>query len=412
MEKIMNKYDKINNCRCCGKEIVEYLNLGDQPLANNYHDNTSVLDVYPLSLCVCPICFHNQLSIVVNPDEMFKTYSYVSGTSKTLDEYFSWFADFVLKNKNKNNINVLDIACNDGSQLKHFLKRKCQVWGVDPAENITPYAITNGINVKVSYWNDKVANELLDEIKKPFDIIIAQNVFAHTNDILKFLNSCKIVMDENTDLYIQTSQANMIEENQFDTAYHEHLSFFNTNSIKIIVEKAGLHLNDVHIVPIHGNSYVFKINLIKNESISVAEQLKKETNKNLYSMIKYEEFRKNAINIVDNLRNGLQQLKNEGYKIIGYGAAAKGMTVLNFANIKYPLVEYIIDDNPLKHGKFTPGSNIPITSVKILENEKEKIVIIPLAWNFFDEIKNKIKNHCIATDIVYVKYFPKYELQY
>lgn len=407
----MFKYKKINHCRCCGNAVSEYLNLGDQPLANSYHEPSETLQTYPLALCVCDKCYHSQLSVVVDPDEMFKNYAYVSGTTKTLDNYFSWFSDFSLKNKNiSNNINVLDIACNDGSQLKHFIKKGCSVWGVDPAENIAPLAKLNGVNIKIGYWDDQIAKNLFDELNKCFDIIIAQNVFAHTHDILSFLNSCKLVMDDKTDLYIQTSQAKMFYENQFDTAYHEHVSFFNTLSMKTIVEKAGLHLNEVYLTDIHGTSYVFKINKVKQENTSVIKQIEDEKQKGLYSLKKYSEFSYSAHEIVRNLKQTVEELKQKNYKIIGYGAAAKGMTVLNFAKINYELIDYIIDENPLKVGKLTPGSNIPIKPLDQLEKENDKLAVIPLAWNFFDEIKTKIESKVKIKDIKYIKYFPQLEI--
>lgn len=403
----MSKYKVIENCRCCNTPVTEYLNLGDQPLANSYHYENEKLDTYPLRLAVCPNCFHNQLTVVVDPDEMFKNYLYVSGTTKTLHEYFDWFAETTVNRlDNKENIFVLDIACNDGTQLVYYKNRGCDVWGVDPAENLTELAVKNGVNMKVGYWNQTVATELLNSVKKPFNIITAQNVFAHTHDILEFLLACKLVMDDNTDLYIQTSQAKMFDENQFDTAYHEHLSFFSTKSMKAIVERAGLFLNGVELTNIHGISYVFRINKVAKDNRTVLDELKSETTRGLYSLEKYFSFAKNATVVVNNLVNAIKKLQSDGYKVIGYGAAAKGMTVLNFANINSNLISYIIDDNPLKVGRLTPGSDIIIKPATALDSEKGKLAVIPLAWNFFDEISARVKSRTQSDDVVYVRYFP------
>ena len=403
----MSKYNVANTCRCCGSDVISYLNLGDQPLANSYHYENETLDTYPLCLAVCQSCFHNQLTVVVDPDEMFKNYLYVSGTAKTLHDYFDWFAEYTVGRKSSStDISVLDIACNDGTQLTYYKQRGCEVWGVDPAENLTDLAKNNGVNIKVAYWDSNVAQELITTRQKPFDIITAQNVFAHTHDILEFLSACKLVMDDSTDLYIQTSQARMFDENQFDTAYHEHLSFFNTKSMKTIVERAGLFLNEVQLTNIHGISYVFRINKTAQDDSTVVQEMRNEELRGLYSMETYHKFADNAKTVVTNLVSCIQELKKDGYKVIGYGAAAKGMTVLNFANIDSTLISYIIDDNPLKVGRLTPGSNIPIKSADVLDIETEKLAVIPLAWNFFEEISMRVKSRVKSTDVRYVKYFP------
>jgi len=419
----MSKHTQITECRCCGTDVQEYLNLGDQPLANSYHLENETLDTYPLRLTVCPSCFHNQLSVVVDPDEMFKNYLYVSGTTTTLHEYFDKFAQHTLSRRrattfseshftpqegsHDNKTAVLDIACNDGTQLIYYKKQGCDVWGVDPAENLSDLARHNGVNLKVGYWNSQLADELLSEVGRPFDIITAQNVFAHTHDVLEFLLACKSVMHDTTDLYIQTSQARMFDENQFDTAYHEHLSFFNTKSMKTIVERAGLFLNDVQIEPIHGDSYVFRINKVANTSNNVDETMDNEFARGLYSINTYTKFAQSAQTVVKDLTAMLHLFRMGGYTIVGYGAAAKGMTVLNFAGIDAGLFSYIIDDNPLKVGRLTPGSNIEIRPASALDNETGKLVIVPLAWNFFDEISARVRSRVSSTDVLYVRYFPK-----
>lgn len=415
-------YKNITKCRCCGgTDLYNYLDLTDQPLANSYHKLYEELPKYPLQLVLCRTCFHNQLSVVVDPDEMFKNYLYVSGTTDTLKHYFMWFADFVTMQKTGDHKipivpgepSVLDIACNDGSQLAAFptfWKR----YGVDPAENLVPLfreKLNSDVLLCVNYWSSEVAQELRKmRDGKGIDIIIAQNVFAHTDDIELFLLACKEIMDDSSDLYIQTSQAKMFDENQFDTIYHEHLSFFNTNSMKTIVERCGLYLNDVILTNIHGISYVFRIGKVREVDNFVQQTLESEKERGLYTVEKYEQFAKNANTIVSDLRDQLMHLKMDGWKIIGYGAAAKGMTLLNFTGITRDLISYIIDDNPLKIGLYTPGSDIFIIDKSALRTE-EKIVIVPLAWNFFHEIRDRVKKaqnpNC---EIKFVKYFPTIEV--
>jgi 2-polyprenyl-3-methyl-5-hydroxy-6-metoxy-1,4-benzoquinol methylase len=218
MDKMTN-YKTITECRCCKcKNLKEVLDLNTQPLANSYHDGDAELEKYPLKLNVCTECFHSQLSVVVDPDEMYKNYLYRSGTPKTFNEYCEWFASFVEQNIERVG-NVLDIACNDGTQLDKFKSRGWKTFGIDPAENLHQYSSKTADKIVVSYFN-KDSIKSLGEVS--FNAITAQNVFAHTDDIDLFLQDCKIIMNDDTKLFIQTSQADMIEEGQFDTIYHEH----------------------------------------------------------------------------------------------------------------------------------------------------------------------------------------------
>jgi SAM-dependent methyltransferase len=400
---------EVTSCRACGgTQLREYLNLNDQPLANSYHRPDEELKTFPLRANVCMQCWHSQLSVVVNPDLMFAHYLYVSGTSKTLRDYFDYFAKLTLeitrRRVSDSKLNVLDIACNDGSQLDAFkrLNSDFRTFGVDPAQNLVPLARKNGHNVLCEYWN----NDSAVKLGMTFDIITAQNVFAHTHDALGFLKACKKVMHEQTVLFIQTSQANMIPNGEFDTMYHEHLSFFTTLSMNALVERAGMKLERVERTDIHGTSYVFMITLNGNavEGHNVGIEVMREGRLGLYKWDTYENFGKNAVKVVTDLREAIDKFASEGRFVIGYGAAAKGMTLLNFGNI--PL-DFIIDDNPLKVGLLTPGTNISIFGPETLAVGNEGIVFIPLAWNFATEIKNKIKTARPNKNDIFVKYFPE-----
>ena len=401
----MNKEFQIScienkTCLACEKSSIKtILDLGEQPLANSYH-NGEILEEYPLKLNVCTNCFHLQLSHTVNPDLMFRNYLYVSGTSQTLKNYFEWFATKTLKYC-PNAKTVLDIACNDGTQLDFFKNLGIKTYGIDPALNLYETASSKGHKIICDYLN-KSSTTKFNNLK--FDILTAQNVFAHTKYVKDFLESCKLLMHEESKLFIQTSQANMIMNNEFDTIYHEHISFFNTNSMKTLVESCGLYLNDVFKTDIHGTSYVFVISKSKIDT-SVGEMLNIEKENKLYDILTYSEYAFKSYKITYDLKQKLIELKSKNYMLIGYGAAAKGNTLLNFGKIKLDL---IIDDNPLKQDLFTPGMNIPIKNSKILEtiNTETKIAFIPLAWNFYEEIINKIKQKRNISSDLYIKYFP------
>lgn len=390
---------KKENCICCdGKELIQVLDLKDQPLANSYQGVGEVLDKFPLKLNLCNTCYHLQLSHIVNPDLLFKNYLYVSGTTKTLLGYFDWFAAFV-KEYSPESKTILEIACNDGSQLNSFKNHGYKTFGIDPAENLH----------KLSTKNHTVICDYFDKkhfVNQKFDIIVGQNVFAHNENAKKFLDDCYELMHDDSYLLIQTSQAEMIVNNQFDTIYHEHISFFNINSFNELVKRTQLFLVDVIKTPVHGTSYLFVLSKINKRPNLIKNLIDLEKSYGLLSSKLYKTYETNVNNIVDEFKKLITYYRENNYKIIGYGAAAKGNTFLNFADVK---LDYIIDDNRLKQGLYTPGTNIEIVDVLILNTYKDtdKILFIPLAWNFFDEIKSRILKVRDNSNDLYVKYFPK-----
>jgi len=378
------------------------MDLGHQPLANDFHNKNIECETYPLRLMVCKNCYHCQLSHAVNPDILFKNYKYVSGTTKTGLNFFKQNAEYIIKHKNISRGKILDIACNDGSQLDFFKEFGWDTYGVDPAENICPVAASKGHNIVCDFWNENIALQL-----PIMDVIVAQNVFAHTQYVNDFLKNCKHVMNENTSLFIQTSQKNMIINGEFDTTYHEHISFFNTTSMNKLTRRNGLTLNRVLESDIHGGSYIFEIKVSKDDAIyNVDACIRKEKNAGLYKDSIYEQFNRNAINCVQNLKVTILEFERNGYKCVGFGAAAKGQTVLCYGDIS---LDYIIDENPLKIGQYSPKMNIPIVNLEYFEHDKthDNYLIVILAWNFATEIKQKIEKIKGNKNIHFIdKYFP------
>jgi len=398
-----NDYTEITNCLCCKNNNIKlFLDLGEQPLANNYHEQGEIVEVYPLKLNYCPSCFHCQLSHSVNPDKLFKHYKYVSGTTNTGKNFFKKNAEFIINYKNLTNGKILDIASNDGTQLDYFKEAGWETYGVDPATNLCPLAQKKGHNIICDFWGEKACTLL-----PTMDVITAQNVFAHTQHVDTFLQNCKKIMNNETSLFIQTSQKNMIVNNEFDTTYHEHISFFNTLSMKTLVERNGLYLNRVIQAKIHGCSYIFEISKTKNMDINnIDDFLKDENIKSIYNDKTYDEFNIKTKQIIENLKYEISNYKQQDYKCIGFGAAAKGQTVLCYGNIN---LDYIIDENPLKIGLYSPKMDIPIVDINYFINDpNKKIVVLILAWNFADEIKEKIRNNKGNKNIIIIEtYFPE-----
>jgi 2-polyprenyl-3-methyl-5-hydroxy-6-metoxy-1,4-benzoquinol methylase len=379
---MIENLQEIKKCLACDHDNLKMvLDLNNQPLANSYKNSKdAVEDSFPLAIKVCQVCHHVQLTHIVNPDLIYKNYLYVSGTTKTYVDYMDWYAKFCIEKLGHTPSSVLDIGCNDGSQLDKFKALNVDTYGVDPAENLYETSSKNH-KVTCGYFDDKY--------NRSHDIITIQNAFAHNPNPLELLKNCKKNLEIDGLLFIQTSQADMILNNEFDTIYHEHISYYNIKSMMFLCNRAGLNLIDVVKTPIHGTSYIFIISADRSAPNTIKNLVEMETAAGLYDNFTYTKYTSNCIEKVANFAERVEYWRDQGYKIVGYGAPAKGNTFLNFARI--PL-DIIIDDNKLKQGLFTPGSSIEIVGSEILGTytEDDKVLFIPLAWNFFKEIKQRI----------------------
>lgn len=385
---------------CGGNHLRSYLDLGFQPLANSFAPPDSNLKVYPLETNVCLTCFHSQLSIAVQPDLLFRDYAYVSGTTKTLTSYFDWFAKWAAEGK-KPRLRVLDIASNDGSLLNAFALNGHNVLGVDPATNLIARAAMSNIPTVCDYWPGTIA----DFLQPVFDIVVAMNVVAHVHDPLKFVMSVgKNALLKSGSFYIQTSQSNMIANREFDTIYHEHVSFFTVRSMTELCRRAGMRLVDVQKTPIHGESYLWTVRDISfSASESVLEMERDEEEKGIYQIDTYDQFMKDALAITSKVKKALEQLRASGFTLWAYGAAAKSNTFINFAGLE---LNGVFDDNELKQGLISPGGNLPVLSPSRMADQSGKIAVVCTAWNFRKEIAKRIKkNRGHGNDII-LTYFP------
>ncbi len=392
---------KIKNCLACGSDkLRSVLNLKKQPLANSYLKNQKIKEKqYELKVNACLKCSHLQLSVAVDPRKIYQNYDYVSGTTKTYLKYMKEFYNFCIKNSSKFVYrNIIDIGCNDGSQLDVFKKNNFRTFGVDPAKNI--YKISSK---KHKIYCDFFDKKVIKKIKHKFDLIIFQNSFAHNPDPYNLLINIKKIMHSRSTLIIQTSQADMCINNEFDTIYHEHINFFNVKSMSHLIARAGLKLHNVQKKPIHGTSYLFVIKF-KSSSKEISKAIKKESHLN---HIFYKKWGQSCSLIVNKIKRKIKKIKKKNI-IIGYGAAAKANTFLNFSKIK---LDYIIDDNQLKQNKYCPGSKIPIKSKNILKNIKDNIYVIPLAWNFYKEIKFKVKKIRPKKNDKFIVCFPNFKIE-
>mgnify|MGYP003351403123 FL=1 len=348
----------ITECIACGSsDLVPVLDLNSQPLANSYKkDQMEPQAEYPLAINRCNHCYHVQLTHQVNPELMFKDYAYVSGTAKTSLEYFNWLVEKIVNRYGSTPKNVLDIGCNDGSFLNAWGGTGASTYGVDPAENLHPISSIHH-SVHCGFFTGKEFGD------KKFDAITCLNAFAHNADQLTLLKNIKTRMHEDSLLFCSISQANMIINGEFDTIYHEHLSFYNIKSARALCERAGLHLIDVIEHPIHGGSLIFVISRDKEAKLLIEQKIVEEENYGLYDPDTYITYAEKAYKTAAKFAETIRDYRLKGIKVIGYGAPAKGNTLMNFAN-EGP--DFIVDDNELKQLHFTPGLSVPIYSASYM----------------------------------------------
>ena len=400
----MNNVVENTRCLACDSDDIHMaLDLALQPLANSYKKSADATeDRYPLAVKLCYQCKHLQLSHSVDPAIIYKNYLYATGTNQTIKDYSRWFANFVQEYTGITGT-VLDIGCNDGTQLNYFKDLGFNTYGIDPAENLHDRSSTNHTVVCDFFGPDAV--DKLSAVD--YDAIVAQNVCAHNPDPAGFLQSCRKLMSNDTLLFVQTSQADMVSNNEFDTIYHEHVNFFNANSMKQLAKRVGLHLVDVQKSPIHGNSYIFVLSLRDLRPYHVQNIIAMEAP--LLKLNTYQQWRDTVESNVKVLKFHIDQYRKQGYRLIGYGAAAKGNTLLNYAELD---LDFIVDDNELKQGSFTPGRSIPIVSIRRIQAllQQDRVVFVPLAWNFFDEIRTRILDARKNDQDLFLRYFPTVEI--
>lgn len=397
-------YVENKKCLVCeNTDLYRYLDLTDQPLANSYHKGI-FLEKYPLQMNVCTKCFHSQLSVSVEPSKMFEHYLYISDTTKTLTDYFTWVTEYITDNMS-NAYSVLEVACNSGLLLEMFKTRGYKTYGVDPAENLRELSLKRNLDVYVDYFGRQFGKKFLDDVGK-VDLILAFHVLPHVPDPNEFIQTCYDLVSDNGKIFIQTSQCDMFLNNEFDVIYHEHSSYFTGKSIQELAHRNNLYVSSIIKTDIHSKSFLFSLQKEKCEETQLNLLIDKENEDNIYSLKKYSNFALKAETTKNLLTEKLNHYRENGYMIIGYGAAAKGNTLLNF--MKYKL-DFIIDDNDMKWNYMTPGMDIEIHGIDLLKNDYEKICFVPLAWNFFTEIKERIIKVRNNKKDIFIRYFPEYK---
>lgn len=329
-----------------------------------------------------------QLGEVVSPETLFKDYVYVSGTSDTLRNHFQGLATQVEEfAKLTRNSLVVDIGSNDGTLLRCFQRIGTRTLGIEPATNIAKISQEHQIETINDFFSRDLALRISKEDKA--SVVLATNVFAHVDNLVDFVQGVSSLLDDNGVFVIEVPYlADLIERMLFDTIYHEHLSYFGVTPLATLFDEFGMRVVDVKRIDSHGGSirvYVTKSssNIARKESVDLI--LRTERKIGLSSLQTFLDFGAQVDVLKSKLLSMLEQFKAEGKRIVGYGAPAKGNTLLNCCNIGRDLLDYIVDESPLKHGLYTPGTHIEVIPTKHLREDKPDYALL-LAWNYAPEI--------------------------
>jgi len=385
-------------CRMCqGKNLYRFLDLGFTPPADQFKRNDQLKEpeiYYPLDVHVCDDCGLAQLGHVVSPEVLYRNdYPYESSITKTGRKHWAGFAQSVVKCLGlKEKDLVVDIGSNVGVLLEEFKNQGVRIQGVDPAANIVMIAHDRGIDTVCDFFNKESVEKII-ALKGNASVITGTNVFAHVDDLYSFMNNVqKLLNDKGVFIFEAPYLVNLFKNIEYDTIYHEHLSYLSVKPLIKFFGKFGMAIFDIEQVDIHGGS--FRVYVGKKSQYPVApvvdQLLKKEEEAGIYTHKYLDDF---AVKVSENKKAlvwMLQSLKHEGKRIAGVSAPAKGMTLLNYCGIGRDVLDFVTEKSTLKIGRVTPGTHIPVVPDSWLIEKKPDYALL-LAWNFADEIMKNLQ---------------------
>ncbi len=385
------------DCRLCGsKKLRKVLSLTPTPLANAFVPEarkTERQKTYPLDVFFCEACAHVQLLDVVDPAELFENYVYISGTSPVFVQHFQDYAEWAEARfiAPRRDALVVDIGSNDGTLLWAFQQRGCRVLGVDPAKEIAKAASAEGTETIPAFFTPMLADDIRIQ-KGPAQVVMANNVFAHADDLTGIVNGVKKLLDEEGVFVFEVSYLGDVFENAlFDTIYHEHLAYHSVKPLKSFFERNGMELIEVKREDTHGGSIRGVAQLQgagRPMDASVDNLIAYERGIGLHQSSTLIGFGARIDTLKAEFAAMLKRLKSQGHSIAGFGSPAKATTLMYHLGVGPGLIDFIVDDSPLKQGLYTPGLHVPVLPADALYERKPDYVVI-LAWNFAKPIMEK-----------------------
>ena len=375
-------------CKICNGNLKEVINLDKQALANKYPKNRLEIKKekkYLLKVLFCSNCKTAKLNKIISRKLMFENYFYLSSVNEGLVDHFK-----KLSGKLKNSKFVIDIGSNDGILLRPLKKLRINSLGVDPSKNVGDIANKKGLRTLIGFFNIKLVKKILKKFSKP-DTIVASSVMTHSNDPKEFMNNIKLLLENDGTFILEIEYLlNILKKTQYERFYFDRPYYYSIRSIDLLANAVGMSLIHVENIKVHGGSLRFIIKNIKNADKT--KQCKKLLNieNKILNFQYFETFNLKIIQESKKLVKNLIKFKNEKKKVIAYGAPARLSTITNFAKINNNLIEFIIDDNPLKQNRYSPGQNIYIRSKKNI-NFKNIDIVIVFAYEYFKYLKKNIK---------------------
>ncbi len=376
-------------CRLCrSSNTFNFANLGLQPLANKYPKNLKEIKkekLFPMELLFCKNCLNVQIKKIIDRKYLFEDYYYLSSVNKGLVNHF-----LNLSKKIKKNSFVVDIGSNDGVFLQHLKKRKISFLGVDPSKNVGQIANSKGLTTIIDFFNKRTVNKIIKNYGRP-DVVVASSIFTHLKNPNNFIENLKLLLSKKGTFILEIEYLkSIIAQKQFERFYFDRPFYYSLNSIDKLFSKNNLSLINFEFIKTHGGSircYIKNTRSAK-KSKKLIEELKKE-NKSI-NQIKLTNFSNLIKHYTLDFNIKIIEMKKQKKFVIGYGCPARVSTITNLSKIGNKQIKYIIDDSPLKAGRFSPGMNIPIKNFRVLSKKKEYTVIV-FAYDYFNDIKKKLK---------------------
>jgi len=383
-------------CRCCKSSLIKVFSLGKIPLVNSFlkKEEIPLEKKYNLSVGFCPNCYLVQLINTVSPEKLFKNYIYFSSTSKIFLNHCKENANYLTKRLNLNSQSlVLEIASNDGAQLQCFKKMGIRVLGVDPAKNIAEIANRKGIKTIPEFFNFSFAKKLKKE-NISADLIFGANVLAHVPEIVDFVKGIKEILKPRGTAVFEFPYLKGLMEKKFDTIYHEHVFYYSLMALKNLFQKGDLEIYDVEMTPMQGGSLRIFVSHCGNFKINrnVENLINQEIEEGFNKLETYQKLNENILKLKNDLLGLLKNLKEQGKKIAGYSAPAKGNVLLNYFGIGKNYLDFIVDKSEAKQGLYTPGTHLLVYPPEKIYQEKPDYLLV-LCWNIADEVMEQLKDY-------------------